>query len=367
LNTASLQYSNLNNISLGFSVFGPPGTGKTTTICEAILQVMKLRLNSHILVTADSNSTCDDITIRLLKFIDEDKIIFRIYSSSKFEEIPEDLKHVSNFRNSLSEDEDTLSLDDFKKARIIVCTLVTCGQIVGIHHKLRAGHFDYIFIDEAGCQSEQNTLIPIAGLAYTKFKGITSQIILSGDHKQLGAVVKCEKSKEMGMEISMMERMMTIVPKYKEFREDCVSYLVKNYRSHKAIIEFSNTQFYNGKLEYLCPSEKKDFAVGWESLRNKQFPVLFHHSSSDRKFVGKSSINYGEAKIALNYVKSLMKNGISGKFVKREDIGVIAPYKAQVYLLDKIINKIYRKIEVGTVNAFQVTSIKLTYKLQYKY
>lgn len=281
-------------------------------------------------------------------------MIFRVYSSSKFEEIHPKLKQVSNFRSC--ENSDTLSLESFKKARIIVCTLVTCGQIVAIQSQLQPGHFSYIFIDEAGCQSEQNTLIPIAGLAYSKKGDVTAQIVLSGDHKQLGAVVKSELSKKMGMETSMMERMMKIVPKYKNYEKNFVSYLVKNYRSHEAIIEFSNTQFYDEKLKFLCPEEKKNFAIGWKSLRNKNFPVLFHHSTSNRDFDGKSSNNRGEATIAFDYVQSLMNDGINGNTVDEEDIGVIAPYKAQVELLKNMINMVYSNVEIGTVDAFQVNS-----------
>ena len=193
--------------------FNFPGTGKSSTIVEAISQIVKLKPNSHILLTASSNSACDDLGNRLLKFVSKNKIL-RIYSPSfdrKPEKIEAALEEISNFRKRVIcgcnkrscpefEPIDDPSYEEFHTARIVICTLVSCGRLVsaGISRK----HFDYIFIDEAGCECEQRALIPIAGLGIS-LKKVNAQIVLSGDHKQLGPVIKNSFAQKMGMEVSL--------------------------------------------------------------------------------------------------------------------------------------------------------------------
>ena len=108
------------------------------------------------------------------------------------------MKEISNFRNPKKLQEP--SYVRFYSARIVICTLVNCGRIVsaGISRK----HFDYIFIDEAGCKCEQRALMPIAGLGIFSEK-VNAQIVLSGDHKQLGPVIKNSFAQKMGMEVSL--------------------------------------------------------------------------------------------------------------------------------------------------------------------
>lgn len=142
-----------------FIIFGGPGTGKSSTVVEAIAQIVKLKPKSHVLIAASSNSTCDDIGNRLLKYVSINKI-FRLYSTSfdlKPEKIDSVLQKISNFRKrktcscqkrSCPEPNacDDPSYEEFYTARIVIVTLITVGRIIS--SGVDTEHFDYIFIGE---------------------------------------------------------------------------------------------------------------------------------------------------------------------------------------------------------------------------
>lgn len=352
-----------------YIIFGPPGTGKSTTIIEAISQIVKLKPLVHILVTASSNSACDDLANRLLKFVSINKIL-RIYSPSfdkKPEKIDKRLEPISNFRNrhlcncnkrSCPEIEpcDDPTYEEFYTSRVIIATLVSCGRIVSAG--VKSNHFDYIFIDEAASESEQYTLIPISGLG-SSLKGITAQIVLSGDHKQLGAIVRDKFCRKLGMEKSLMERLMETDPKYQrnpKYNQQFVTQLIQNYRSHAAILQFSNENFYDSQLVAKCPPEVANIACGWDFLlHNKEFPLLFHTTRTPSTEVGMSLKNDGEVHLLDQYIRVLITFGIKDHKVEQTDIGIISPYRAQ---RDKILEQFhveFPKIEVGTVDSFQVS------------
>ena len=343
------------------------GTGKTSTIIEAIAQIVNLKENVHILVTASSNAACDDIGNRLLKHVSMNKVL-RLYSPAfdkKPEKIDKVLEQISNFRNrrlcackkrSCPEIEpcDDPSYEEFYTARVIIATLVSCGRIYSAG--IKSNHFDYIFIDEAASECEPITLIPIACLG-TGTRGVNAQIVLSGDHKQLGAIVQERFCRKMGMEKSMMERIIETNRNYKlrrNFNSKFVTQLVKNYRSHQAILQFSNENFYESKLVFMCPPVIANFACGWDFLfGNKDFPLIFHTSRTPSQEVALSLKNEGEVNLLDQYIRTITKYGIKGQKVHQTDIGIISPYRAQRDRIFEQFHDKFPKIEIGTVDAFQ--------------
>lgn len=342
------------------------GTGKTSTIIEAIAQIIKLKPLAHILVTAKSNASCDDIGNRLLSFVSINKML-RIYSPAfdkKPDKIDKNLQEISNFRcryicnckkRSCPEVMpcDDPSYEEFYTARVVISTLSSCGRLVS--GKVRSDHFDYIFIDEAASECEPCTLVPISGLG-ASIRGVTAQIVLSGDHHQLGAIIQSSFNKKLGMEKSMMERMMQTNKQYQRnpiYNRAFVTQLVKNYRSHPALLHFSNENFYDSQLVAKCAPEIANFAIGWDGLLlNKDFPMLFHTTKTSSKEVGVSLKNEGEVNLVDTYVKLLLSYGINGKKVQQTDIGIISPYCAQRDRLREQFEG-YSKIEIGTVDSFQ--------------
>ncbi|KAG5673966.1 hypothetical protein PVAND_003962 [Polypedilum vanderplanki] len=350
-----------------FILFGGPGTGKTSTIVEAIAQIVKLKPKAHILITASSNSTCDDIGNRLLKYVSINKIL-RIYSPS-FDEKPEKidpiLQQISNFRNQtlckcekrscryFLKDACDTTYEEFYTARIVISTLVSCGRITS--GGISPIHFDYIFIDEAASESEPQAYIPIVNLGIVNGK-INAQIVLSGDHKQLGPIVKNTFAKKMGLELSIMERLMTTDVKYQrrnnQYDNDFVVQLKKNFRNHPAILLFSNENFYNSQLIPVCTEEILNFALDSEILMyNNEFPILFHTTKSRSEEVGVSLKNEGELCVLIYYINFILKRGLNGNVVTEKDIGIISPYRGQ---RDRMIEELGdRGLEIGTVDAFQ--------------
>lgn len=143
-----------------FVVFGPPGTGKTTTLVEAIVQVIAKKPDNKILITCQSNSACDEIGVRLLKYLPRSKI-FRWYSASLIEnsdKLDPVLKSTSTIRNDVMR---FPSYEEFAFFDIVICTLVTSKKL----HRavISPKFFDYIFIDECASTVEPECLIPITG------------------------------------------------------------------------------------------------------------------------------------------------------------------------------------------------------------
>lgn len=176
-----------------YILFGPPGTGKTKTLVEAISQIHMLDENSRMLVCATSNAAADELAIRIIENLPNEcwigHHVYRIYSKNYAPEAPiEDaLKTSSNFDLKYCPD-----LEFLKKFRIIVATLLVGGSLR--YAKLSPAYFTHLFLDECGSATELSSLVAIACAAKAK-------IVLSGDPKQLGPVVFSKHASDLGLGI----------------------------------------------------------------------------------------------------------------------------------------------------------------------
>lgn len=355
-----------------FVVFGPPGTGKTTTLVEAVLQIFKMKPGSKILVTCQSNSACDVIGTRLLKFLSRSKI-FRWYSTrslENFDKLSESLRSTSNIRHNRIE---TPSYEELKTFDVVITTLVTSKKL----HRamISRDYFDYMFIDECASTIEPECLIPITGLGST-MENITSNIVLFGDHKQLGPILQSRDAEAMGLgkicifleysqkfqscsyllAESLLERIMK-QKKYlanPNYNNNYVVQLLDNFRSHQAILHFSNTEFYDSKLRTKGPREVINTAINWKVMPNPKFPIIFHSvlQASTKEKNCTSSYNAAEVDVVSRYVECLLKYGVNGKKVDDRDIGILTPYRGQLSLLQKIQEK-HPNIEIGVTECYQ--------------
>ena len=381
-------------------VHGPPGTGKTTTLVEAINET--LMRESQVLVCAQSNMAVDWISEKL---VDRGINVLRIGNPTRvndkmlgftyerrFESHPDypqlwairkairELRSnrkkgsesfhqkMDRLRSRAAEIEIRINAELFGEARVIACTLV------GSAHRLLEGmKFGTLFIDEAAQALEAACWIPMRR---------ASRVILAGDHCQLPPTVKSIAALRAGLGKTLMERIA-------ENKPEVVTLLKIQYRMNEDIMRFSSDWFYGGQVESAPQIKYRsildfDHPITWIDTSNEENQITIEgedapedsastsssssaaNQNSDlnfkEQFVGESfgRINKAEAELTLltlaEYFTKIGKQRVLSESI---DVGIISPYRAQVQYLKKLIKKYeffkpYRRlISVNTVDGFQ--------------
>lgn len=381
-------------------VHGPPGTGKTTTLVEAINET--LMRESQVLVCAQSNMAVDWISEKL---VDRGINVLRIGNPTRvndkmlgftyerrFESHPDypqlwairkairELRKnrkkgsenyhqkMDRLKSRAAEIEIRINSELFGEARVIACTLV------GSAHRLLEGmKFGTLFIDEAAQALEAACWIPMKR---------ASRVILAGDHCQLPPTVKSIAALRAGLGKTLMERIA-------ENKPEVVTLLKIQYRMNDEIMRFSSDWFYGGKVESAPQIKYRsvldyDHPITWIDTSNEENQITIEgedapedsastsssvsaaNQNSDlnfkEQFVGESfgRINKAEAELTLltlaEYFTKISKQRVLSESI---DVGIISPYRAQVQYLKKLIKKYeffkpYRRlISVNTVDGFQ--------------
>ena len=381
-------------------VHGPPGTGKTTTLVEAINET--LMRESQVLVCAQSNMAVDWISEKL---VDRGINVLRIGNPTRVNDkmlgftyerrfeshadypqlwaIRKAIRELRKNRKKGSENyhqkmdrlksraaeiEIRINAELFGEARVIACTLVGSA-----HHLLEGMKFGTLFIDEAAQALEAACWIPMKR---------ASRVILAGDHCQLPPTVKSIAALRAGLGKTLMERIA-------ENKPEVVTLLKIQYRMNDEIMRFSSDWFYGGKVESAPQIKYRsvldyDHPITWIDTSNEENQITIEGedapedsasaSSADsaanqnsdlnfkEQFVGESfgRINKAEAELTLlTLAEYFTKIGKQRVLEERIDVGIISPYRAQVQYLKKLIKKYeffkpYRRlISVNTVDGFQ--------------
>lgn len=295
-----------------------PGTGKTVTIVEAIRQILRRQPDARILACAPSNSAADLLAQRLRLNPSQ---LFRCNAVHRdLLGLPEDLVPYTFRRNDL------FTLPPIAVLRTYKVIVTTCGNASFAYNiGMPEGHFTHIFIDEAGQGSEPEVLTAIKTVAT-----VGTHVVLSGDPKQLGPVIRSSVARELGLGKSYLERLMEM-PVYDSqtgrgrscvfcFDEtqpsadirDSGSFvkLVNNFRSHQAILDYPNAQFYNNELQVCGDTTTINALLGSPVLVSPRWPVVFHYISgeNERESTSPSYFNIDEATEVVDYIKRLLKD-----------------------------------------------------------
>ena len=354
-------------------VHGPPGTGKTTTLVEAINET--LMKESQVLVCAQSNMALDWISEQL---VDRGINVLRIGNPTRvndkmlgftyerrFESHPDypqlwairkairELKShrkrgderfhqkFEHLKARATELEIRINSNLFDEARVVASTLVGSANRV-----LEGMKFGTLFIDEAAQALEAACWIPMRRV---------TRVVLAGDHCQLPPMVKSIAALKAGLGKSLMERIV-------EHKPDVVTLLKIQYRMNEKIMKFSSDWFYHGEVESAPQTRNRGILDLDEPIEWRDSKVDDEEGDSGESFVGESfgRINKAEAQLTLNtledYFKKIGKQRILDEHI---DVGVISPYRAQVQYLRRLIRKResfkpYRhSISVNTVDGFQ--------------
>uniref|UniRef100_A0A3Q3WG79 RNA helicase n=1 Tax=Mola mola TaxID=94237 RepID=A0A3Q3WG79_MOLML len=338
------QYRAVQHIVAGSSrpapyvVFGPPGTGKTVTLVEAIKQIEKKQSTSHILACAPCNSAADLLWQEIVKNVHKNKFLYtHIMAPSQA------------YSNLKGKDIVYPAVEELMEYRIMVTTLYTAGRLVSAD--LPKGHFTHVFVDEAGHAIETECLIPLAGLLHAE----SGQVVLAGDPKQLGPIVRSHFALKYGMGLSLLERLMNDFPLYQKnegmFNNHFVTKLLRNYRSHPAILKIPKELLYDGELQALFV------------LHIFQgFPVIFQEVSGVEECEANSPsfFNTDEVNMLVNYVTKLLQThreqGLPA--ISPSDIGIITPYRKQVEKIHKALEKNGKDLKFKDMNSLKVGTVE---------
>ncbi|NWS75650.1 SDE3 helicase, partial [Crotophaga sulcirostris] len=355
-----------------YLIFGPPGTGKTVTLVEAIKQVWMCFKNARILACAPSNSAADLLCQRLLKDF-APRYIYRLIASSRsYQDVPADIRPCCNW-----DERQSCYVYPSKKHlgcyRILITTLVTAGRLVSAN--FAPGFFTHVFIDECGQAMEPESVVAIAGLLSAMDQETNptgGQLVLAGDPQQLGPVLTSPLAIEHGLGTSLLERLMLHNPLYKKssdgYNPQFVTKLLWNYRSHETILRIPNELFYDSELK-ACESDKLDIRslyCDWKELPKKGFPIIFHGVCGEdcREAKSPSFFNTAEIEVLVHYLKKLLQSQGKGRCptVSPKEVGIISPYRKQVEKIRKAITSLdpvlralpdIHLLKVGSVEQFQ--------------
>uniref|UniRef100_A0A8C2ZJ28 RNA helicase n=1 Tax=Cyclopterus lumpus TaxID=8103 RepID=A0A8C2ZJ28_CYCLU len=356
------QYQAVQHIVAGSSkpapylVFGPPGTGKTVTLVEAIKQIEKTQASCHILACAPSNSAADLLCKKILEHVDDHKV-FRMYASSRAPNyVPDELKVSVNAFDAWECYVFPVK-EKLMEYRIMVTTLITAGRLVT--GDIPVGHFTHVFVDEAGHAVETECLVPLAGLLDAE----SGQVVLAGDPKQLGPILRSPFTLKY---MSLLERLMKDFSLYRKdegvFNSRFVTKLLRNYRSHPAILKVPNELFYDEELQCCADEMLRNSYCRWEYLKKMDFPVIFRGVTGidEREASSPSFFNVAEVEVLMDYVRKLLqtdgKKGLAT--LSPRDIGIIAPYRKQVQKIRKALKEVEKNFKFKNMDGLKVGSVE---------
>ncbi|KAH8889614.1 P-loop containing nucleoside triphosphate hydrolase protein, partial [Thozetella sp. PMI_491] len=380
--------------TLPYLISGPPGTGKTKTIIETTLQLLvNVKKVNHILLCAPSDPAADTLVDRLRKHLRPQDMLRLNRPTRTFEEIPAE---VLPYCYTVSGMFCLPPFPDLMKYRVVVTTCrdaallmygrMTNTDLFAAEYGLRKTvhpfglvepvelHWSALLMDEAAQALEAEALIPISVVAPPQLCPhlvFMPLLVMAGDQCQLGPHTFLPKTPlKMSLFARLFSRSVYADHPMARGRKGqappplssgmlpilrpAFTNLIRNYRSHTAILAIPSALFYHDTLECEAPVAQQNTLVEWSGWKGKRWPVLFHSNPyrDDIEREGGGWYNTAEVEIAALYVKSLVGFGVAQK-----DICIMSPFKAQVRLLRRKMRDPrfgnYYDVNIGPTEAFQ--------------
>ena len=360
-------------------VHGPPGTGKTTTLVQAIKTMIK-QSEKQVLVVAPSNTAVDLLSEKLyeeglnvLRVGNPAKVSERLMAltldskmaeHSAMKEIKRMKKQAGEFKNmahkykrsfgkaerdqrkALFDEAHKIMKDVGKTEQYIIDDLVAKAQVITAtlvganHYTVRNIKYHTVVIDEAGQAIEPACWIPILK---------AKKVILAGDHNQLSPTIKSNEAARKGLSTTLLEKCVLLHP-------ETVTLLEEQYRMHEHIMAYSSKVFYGNKL-------KAHGSVADHLLFATDMPVTFIDTagcSYDEVAEGTSITNPEEASFLFKHL-TLLVTQLQEHYTKENfpSIAVISPYKQQIHVLKELLlhnpalMQYSDKLSVNTIDSFQ--------------
>ncbi|KAK0704507.1 P-loop containing nucleoside triphosphate hydrolase protein [Lasiosphaeris hirsuta] len=385
---------------LPYLISGPPGTGKTKTMIEMALQLINnVPAASHILVCAPSDPAADTLANRLRSYVRPDEMLRLNRPTRTFEEVPDtllpyccvsgDMFALPAFAQLLSY---KLVVTTCRDAALLLFARLSNTDLHAVEHGLRAQihptapapakvplHWSALLIDEAAQATEPECLVPlwvVAPPASAPAVAFTPLLVMAGDEHQLNPRTSLPHSP---LTRSLFARLFARPvyadhPLARRFRAAAGSLLppdalsapspmlrpaftnlVRNYRSHPAILAVPSALFYSDTLLPCAqPTATTHRLAAWPGWPNQalRWPVLFHANASpdDRERERGGWVNLGEAALAVDYARRL----VAEAGVRQEDVCVMSAFAAQVRVLRRAMRAAgLWGVSVGPAEAFQ--------------
>ncbi|KAK9385593.1 P-loop containing nucleoside triphosphate hydrolase protein [Lipomyces mesembrius] len=369
-----------------FLISGPPGTGKTKTMVELALQLVKVSPRCHILLCAPSDAAADTLALRLRLCLNN-KELFRLnHFTRAFAEVPTEL--LAFCAIECVDSQDMFVIPEFKilmKYKIVVCSCrdanilneaqcsnKSLAKIEGymmeaFGNSQRTLHWSALLIDEAVQGTELETVVPLrVVLPDMSYVDEVPIVVMAGDHRQLGPRTVSRQDKASQLDVSLFERLMER-PFYAEhplarkqlrngrkpripYIRPAFSNLVRNYRSHPALIAVPSSLFYYDTL--LPEATNVNGLCSWERLPNHNIPMLFIENKGPDEMVeeGISWFNADEISLCCSVAKHLVDRNLVRPF----EIAIAVPFREQIRRIrHKLRQQRLRDVNVGPVESYQ--------------
>ncbi|XP_011632303.1 RNA helicase Mov10l1 [Pogonomyrmex barbatus] len=373
------QKEAVRNIILGLArplpyvIFGPPGTGKTVTLCETILQLLTTIPESRLLVATPSNSSANLVAERLLDsnvlkpgdlvrliayhYLDNDSIPERLLPYCATAELAEE-GTCDTFHHRADGLRMNCTMSVLGRHRITIGTCTTLGILYNMGFP--RGHFSHVLVDEAGQATEPEIMIPLNFIHSDH-----GQVVLAGDPMQLGPITMNNLAAHYGLGESFLSRLLQQFPYQRDtegfktgYDPRLVTKLLMNYRNLPEILDLPNSLFYESELQpQILPIESEEAKL-LEMLRaelperNGSPPAMIFHGVNGKNYRDSESpswYNPEEATQVYLYLLKLYKYGL-----EPDDIGVITPYQKQVLQIRDLLLELDLKLpKISSVEGFQ--------------